>query len=221
MSVLFYPFLVSNIIQLCLLSCKFLYESSSKQPKHTNTNEWTDEQMQTNTNVNTVTIENGNTTSGSFPWGCRQAVLELGPSEVSPCSPTSVCGARVTFSHVRSYLMPSDVKCQPHPKQLHLLVFLKGYLPSQLTEKHCVTLESVATFSNEFYSANLLANSPTLAAPSTNCYASLQWLLAQNEKKMASRQTPSRRTYRKIEFLFKHDYNMLLFLPWKVRGCFL
>ena len=46
------PFLVSNIIQLCLLSCKFLYESSSKQPKHTNTiqtNERTSKCKQTQT----------------------------------------------------------------------------------------------------------------------------------------------------------------------------
>lgn len=43
------PFLVSNIVQLCLLSCKFLYESSSGQLKHTNTKEWT-ERNGTNTN---------------------------------------------------------------------------------------------------------------------------------------------------------------------------
>ena len=134
-------------------------------------------QIQTNTNVNTM--KNVNTTSGSFPWGCRQAVLELGPSEVSPCWPTSVCRARiisVTFVQTWCQVMSSDVKCQPHPKQLHLLVLLKGCLPSQFTEKHCVTFESSATFSNEFYSANLPASSPTLAAPSANCYASLQWL---------------------------------------------
>ena len=92
--------------------------------------------------------------------------------------------------------MSSDVKCQPHPKQLHLLVLLKGCLPSQFTEKHCVTFESSATCSNEFYSANLPASSPTLAAPSANCYASLQWLLTQSENKR-SRQTPSRRTFSK------------------------
>ena len=110
--------------------------------------------------------------------------------------------------------MPSDVKCQPHPKQLHLLVLLKGCLPSQFTEKHCVTIELSATFSNEFYSANLPASSPTLAAPSANCYASLQWLLTQSENKM-SRQTASRRTLSKDE-----TFCTKLFLPRKVRGCF-
>ena len=42
------------------------------------------------------------------PWGCHQAVLELGPSEVSPCWPTPVYGTQVisvTFIHTWRQVM--------------------------------------------------------------------------------------------------------------------
>lgn len=131
-------------------------------------------QIQTNTNVNTM--KNVNTTSGSFLEGVAKQFLNWAHPRFRPtiqrrnkkqALPTPVYGTS-HISHVHSYLMPSDVKCQPHPKQLHLLVLLKGFLPSQFTD------EFSATCSNEFYSANLPASSPTLAAPSANCYASLQ-----------------------------------------------